>query len=307
MRTPKNTKRYLPFSQHLKEMFGERVYKIGIDAGFTCPNRDGTLGAGGCIYCYGNRADQHLVDRSSIKAQIDAGKTALVQRYNAHKFLAYFQSFTNTYAKPDVLEALYQAALEEDGIVGLSIGTRPDCVDEQVLDVIEELARQSYLWVEYGLQSVHNTTLRVIHRRHGFADFLDAVARTKRRQGIRICVHVILGLPGETRADMVETARTLSELHIDGVKIHSAHVLKGTELERMYLNGEYQPPERDEYIELVCDFLEHLAPEIIIHRLVGDAPRSRYVAPEWCLNKSEALRAIDTELERRNSHQGSRL
>jgi radical SAM protein (TIGR01212 family) len=265
------------------------------------------LGTDGCLYCYGDRTDQHLVDISSIKAQIDAGKTALAKRYNAHTFLAYFQSFTNTYAEPDVLEALYQAALEEDGIVGLSIGTRPDCVGEPVLDVIEKFSQRSYLWVEYGLQSVHNKMLRVIHRGHGFADFLDAVVRTKRRQGIRICVHVILGLPGETKADMVETARTLSGLHIDGVKIHSAHVLKGTGLERMYLNGEYHPPERVEYVELVCDFLEHLSPEIIIHRLVGDAPRSRYVAPQWCLNKSEALRAIDMELERRNSYQGSRI
>lgn len=300
-------KRYLPFSQHLKDTFGEKVYKIGIDAGFTCPNRDGTLGTGGCIYCYGHRSNQHLVDTVAIKAQIREGKAALIQRYQAHKFLAYFQRFTNTYADPDVLESLYRSALEEEGVVGLSIGTRPDCVDEPVLDVIEDLAKTSYVWIEYGLQSIHNSTLKAIHRGHGFADFLDAVVRTRRRKGIRICVHVILGLPGETKDEMVETARTLSVLKIDGVKIHSAHVLKDTKLEDMYLSGAYHPPELTEYVDIVCDFLEHLSPDIIIHRLVGDAPRSRYVAPEWCLHKSEALRAIDAELERRNSRQGGRI
>jgi radical SAM protein (TIGR01212 family) len=298
--------RYFSFNQHLKERFGEKVYKVTIDAGFTCPNRDGTYGTGGCIYCYGNRSTQHLVDTNAIKKQIHEGKAAIGKRYNAKKFLAYFQSFTNTYAAPDVLDQLYRSALEEEGIVGLSIGTRPDCVDEAVLNVIETLAQDSYLWIEYGLQSIHHRILQAINRGHGFSEFLDAVIRTKQRQGINICVHVILGLPGETKDEMIETAKTLSALRVDGVKIHSAHVLKGTRLEEMYLNGEYQVLELPEYIEIICDFLEHLAPDIVIHRLVGDAPRSRYVAPEWCLRKSEVLRQIDQELERRNSWQGTR-
>lgn len=303
----KGKKRYLTFNQHLQQTFGEKVYKVTIDAGFTCPNRDGTLGTGGCIYCYGKRVSQRLVDPTSIKEQIRQGQDAIRQRYKAQKFLAYFQSYTNTYAAPEVLENLYRSALAEEDIVGLTIGTRPDCVDESVLDMIEHLAQESYLWIEYGLQSIHHNTLKTINRGHGFSEFLDAVIRTKRRKGLKICTHVILGLPRESKEEMLETAKTLSVLHVDGVKIHSAHVLKGTPLEEMYLNGEYQVLKLPEYVDIVCDFLEYLSPEIVIHRLIGDAPKSRYVAPEWCLHKSEALRQIDLELERRNSWQGKRI
>ncbi len=307
MQKNQEQKRYLTFNNHLQEIFGEKVHKVTIDAGFTCPNRDGTRGTGGCIYCYGKRVTQHIVVPSSIKDQIRQGKEAIKTRYNTRKFLAYFQSYTNTYAPAEVLMPLYRAALEEEDIVGLAIGTRPDCVDEAVLDVLEALAQETYLWVEYGLQSMHDTTLNLINRGHGLSEFLDAVLRTKKRKGIKLCVHVILGLPGESKEEMLETAKMLSALHVNGVKIHSAHVLKGTRLEEMYLQGEYQVLELPEYVEIVCDFLEYLSPEIVIHRLIGDAPRSRYVAPEWCLHKSEALRQIDLELERRNSFQGIQL
>ncbi len=300
-------KRYLTFNKHLKNAFGEKVYKVTIDAGFTCPNRDGTYGAGGCIYCYGDRSRSDLVDSVSIQQQIREGIRALHQRYKAKKFLAYFQSYTNTYAPVEQLGCLYHTALKEESIVGLSIGTRPDCVDEPVLDLLESIAQESYLWVEYGLQSIHHNTLKRINRGHSFAEFLDAVLRTKKRCGMKICAHVILGLPGETKEDMLETAKVLSALAVDGVKIHSAHVLKNTSLEEMYRNGEYQVMELPEYVDIVCDFLEHLSSHIVIHRLVGDAPRERYIAPEWCMRKSEALRQIDQELERRNSCQGSRL
>jgi radical SAM protein (TIGR01212 family) len=180
-------------------------------------------------------------------------------------------------------------------------------VDEPILDLLASIAQNSYLWIEYGLQSIHCDTLKLINRGHGFSEFLDAVLRTQKRSGIKICVHVILGLPGETKGDMLETAKMLSALQVDGVKIHSAHILKNTRLEEMYHSGEYQVMELPEYVDTVCDFLEYLSPEIVIHRLVGDAPRSRYVAPEWCLHKSEALRQIDLELERRDSYQGIRL
>lgn len=300
-------KRYLSFNQHLKDTFGEKVYKVTIDAGFTCPNRDGTCGTGGCIYCYGDRAVSQLADCASVQSQIREGMAAIHKRYKANKFLAYFQSYTNTYGPVEQLAQLYQAALEIEHIVGLSIGTRPDCVDEDILDVLGTIAQKTYLWVEYGLQSVHDTTLKRIHRGHDFAAFLDAIQRTKKWQHIKICVHVILGLPGETRGEMIETAKVLSALHVDGVKIHSAHVLKHTRLAEMYARGEYQVLELPEYLDIVCDFLEHLSPQIIIHRLVGDAPRERYIAPEWCMQKSDALRQIEKELERRNSSQGSRV
>lgn len=297
-------KRYLTFNTHLKNTFGEKVYKVTIDAGFTCPNRDGKINTGGCIYCYGDRTTQKLVEPAAVTTQIQQGIRAIQRKYRADKFLAYFQSYTNTYAPVEQLSLLYQAALEEPNIVGLSIGTRPDCVEDEKLDLLESLAQKTYLCVEYGLQSIHARTLELINRGHGFSDFLDAFLRTRKRKNINICVHVILGLPGETTSAMLETAKTLSALHVDGVKIHSAHVLKNTRLEEMYRRGEYQVMELPEYVQIVCDFLEYLAPDIVIHRLIGDAPRNRYVAPEWCLHKSDALTQIDSELERRNSYQG---
>jgi radical SAM protein (TIGR01212 family) len=300
-------KRYLSFNQHLKDTFGEKVYKVTIDAGFTCPNQDGTQATGGCIYCYRDRSTRQLADSISIQQQIRDGVAALQKRYKANKFLAYFQAYTNTYAPVEELQRLYSIALAEDNIVGLSVGTRPDCVNEPVLDLLESIAKDSYLWVEYGLQSIHDDTLKRINRGHGVAEFLDAVERTQERQGIKICVHVILGLPGETKEDMLETAKKLSELQVEGVKIHSAHILKNTRLEEMCRREEYQVIELPEYVDIVCDFLEYLTPDIVIHRLVGDAPRSRYVAPEWCMHKSEALRQIDLELERRNSYQGKKV
>ncbi len=307
MRPLHERKRYLTFNKHLKEIFGERVYKISIDAGLTCPNRDGTKGNTGCIYCSGNRSTSQPVEKTAMLERMRVGWKALHRKYKAHKFLVYFQSYTNTYAPLDVLEDLYTTALAEKYIVGLAIGTRPDCVPEPVLDLVGTLAQQHYLWVEYGLQSVHEQTLQLIRREHTYADFLDAVVRTQQRPDIKICVHVILGLPGETKADMLDTARTLSGLGIHGVKIHSAHVLKNTLLAQMYDRGEYRPMELDEYVETVCDFLEYLSPDIIIHRLIGDAPRKYYIAPEWSLHKSEAVTRIDLEFERRGTFQGSRL
>ena len=300
-------KRYLTFNQHLKKLFGERVYKVGIDAGFTCPNRDGTKGEEGCLYCYGERTSNDLLDIPTMHEQMRFGMRALVRKYKAHKFLAYFQSYTNTYAPVEKLERLYRAALEESYIVGMSIGTRPDCVGNPVLDLLGELAQEYYLWLEFGLQSVHNSTLNAMQRGHNFDEFLDAYSRARQRAGIKICAHVILGLPGETREQMLETATTLSELGVDGVKIHSAHVVKDTPMAEMYERGEYQPMELSEYVDIACDFLECLSPDIIVHRLIADAPRARFLAPRWCMDKSRSVSAIDQELIRRDSRQGSRV
>lgn len=300
-------KRYLTFNQHLKDLFNERVYKVGIDAGFTCPNRDGTKGEEGCLYCYGERRSNQLLDIPTMHEQMRLGMKALVRKYKAHKFLAYFQSYTNTYAPVEDLERLYRAALEEPYIVGMSVGTRPDCVSDPVLDLLQSLAQDYYLWLEYGLQSVHDKTLSAMQRGHDFDEFLDAFSRSRQRQGIKICAHVILGLPGETKEHMLETATTLSELGVDGVKIHSAHVVKDTLLADMYESGEYQPMELAEYVDIACDFLERLSPEIIIHRLIADAPRARFIAPRWCMQKSQSVSAIDDELQRRGSRQGSRV
>ncbi|PIE33379.1 TIGR01212 family radical SAM protein [candidate division KSB3 bacterium] len=307
MRPLHERKRYFTFNRHLRDLFGERVYKISIDAGLTCPNRDGFKGNGGCIYCYGDRSVSQPIEKTAMLDSMRIGWKAVHKKYKADKFLVYFQSYTNTYAPLDVLEDLYTTALAEEYIVGISIGTRPDCVDEPVLDLLGTLAQQHYLWVEYGLQSVHERTLQLIKRGHTYDDFLDALYRTQQRPDIKTCVHVILGLPGETKDDMLETADTLSQLGIQGVKIHSAHVLKNTPLEELYRQGNYRPMELEEYVETVCDFLEHLSPDIIIHRVIGDAPRKRYVAPEWCLHKSESVTQIDLEFERRRTYQGSRF
>ena len=299
-------KRYTTLNARLRKLFGDRVYKVSIDAGFTCPNRDGAKGGGGCAYCYGNRTETSLIDIPTLQALIRQGVVAVGRKYKASKFVIYFQSYSNTYAPVEQLAALYRAALAEQGIVGMSIGTRPDCVPDDVLDLLEEMARETYLWVEYGVQSVHDDTLDRIKRGHTFAEFVNAVERTQRRRGINICAHVILGLPGETREQMLDTARTLSRLGVNGVKIHSAHIVKETEWERLYERGDYRPMELPEYVETVCDVLEHLAPDIIVHRLIGDTLRIRYIAPAWCLDKNEALKAIDAELERRDSWQGKR-
>lgn len=296
-------KRYYPFSQHLQEVFRCKVHKITVDAGFTCPNRDGTLGYGGCIYCNNrgfNANDSHF----DVKTQIQQGIRFARRRYKAQKFIAYFQAYTNTYAPPEYLHRLFREALSQEGIVGLSIGTRPDCVDEPVLNLIEDLARENYIWIEYGLQSAHDKTLDLINRGHHLAHFLDAVERTKRRN-IRMCVHIILGLPGEGREEMLETARIVSRLGLDGIKIHLMHAIKNTALEQWYYEKKIKMLEMQEYASLVADVLEILPPDMVIQRLTGDAPKEILVAPDWAIRKLEIINLIEQELTRRGSCQGS--
>jgi len=299
-------KRYRSFNRYLREIFGCRVWKIPLDAGFTCPNRDGGVGFGGCIYCgprgSGTGAYKNGVPLGKqIKAGIESGK----RRFGQCKFIAYFQAFTNTYARPERLKSLYDEALSHQEIVGLSIGTRPDCAPDEVLDLLEEYAGRCYLWVEYGLQSAQDKTLEIINRGHNVAQFVDAVKRTRGR-GINICAHIILGLPGETKEEMMATADLLASLELEGIKIHPLYVLEGTKLAEMYERGTFRLLELDEYVSLVCDFLERLPPGLVIQRLTGDAPRDLLVAPPWSLEKMVVLGKIDAELERRGSYQGMR-
>ncbi len=299
-------KRYYPFSRHLRETFGCRVHRITLDGGFTCPTRDGTLSLGGCIYC-GERGSGSGAHRSgfSIAEQMIRGIEMGQRRFKAQKFMAYFQAFTNTYAPVERLRALYDEALRYEEVVGLAIGTRPDCVPEPVLDLLEEYSHRTYLWVEYGLQSAHDRTLRLIKRGHTVAQFVEAVKKTKAR-GIPICAHVILGLPGETREEMMATADLVASLDLEGIKIHSLCVLRGTELAEMYQRGEFQLPTLEEYLSLVCDFLERLPPRMVIQRLVGEAPADLLVAPSWSLEKRAVLQKIEGELERRGTYQGQK-
>lgn len=297
-------KRYNDLNAYLRNRFGCRVQKITLDAGLTCPNRDGALSENGCIYCNIKGSGTGDAARGlSITQQLIRGKAAMSRRYHADKFLGYFQSFSNTYAHLDRLKALYEEALSVEGVVGLSIGTRPDCVSEPVLELLEGYARRYLIWLEYGLQSAHDTTLSAINRGHDTACFVRAV-KAARQHGIPVCAHVILGLPRETRDHMLQTADFLTDLAIDGVKIHLLYVVRGTVLESMYRQGSYRCLEQIEYVNLVCDFLERLPEQTVIQRLTGDPHANELVAPEWALQKTETLNLIRQALETRNSRQG---
>ncbi|QTA91198.1 TIGR01212 family radical SAM protein [Desulfonema magnum] len=299
-------KRFNDLNTHLRSIFGCRVQKITVDAGLSCPNRDGTLSTGGCIYCNARGSGTGAYAKGlSITEQILQGKKALARRYKAKKFIAYFQSFSNTYAPFETLRSLYEEALAIDGIVGLSIGTRPDCVDEPILDLLRDYAKNYLIWMEYGLQSAHDKTLRFINRGHDLRCFKNAVNATKNR-GIKICAHVILGLPGEQRKHMLETAKTIAQAGIHGIKLHLLYVIKGTKLEKLYQQGAYTCLEQHEYADLICDVLEYLPPEMVIQRLTGDPHPEELVAPMWSLKKSETLTLIKDTLEKRDSYQGKK-
>ena len=299
--------RYCDLNSYLRGIFGFRVQKISLDAGLTCPNRDGSIATGGCIYCNSRGSGTGAMKKGlSITEQILEGKAFLKKRYKAQKFLAYFQSFSNTYGPFERLKALYEEALAIDDIVGLSIGTRPDCVDEPILSLLEGYARDHLVWIEYGIQSIHDRTLTFINRGHDVDCFRKAVESTRNR-GIKICTHVILGLPFEDRADMLTTAEAVAAMGIDGIKIHLLYVVKGTGMEKLYLEGTYRCLEQEEYANLVCDFLELLPPTMVIQRLTGDPYPAELVAPEWSLRKNETLTLIKKTLADRDSWQGKRF
>jgi len=296
--------RYYDLATYLRQRFGCRVQKISIDAGLSCPNRDGTLSSDGCIFCNAYGSGTGACQKGlSITQQVLNSQQALARRYKAKKFIAYFQSFTNTYAPVDKLRRLYDEALAVDDMVGLSIGTRPDCINPAVLSLLEEYTRNYLVWIEYGLQSAHDETLALINRGHNVKAFEQAVAATRNR-GIDICAHVILGLPNETREKMLETASYLSDLGIDGIKLHLLYVVKGTALERMYLSERYECLSQAEYVDIVCDFLARLPENMVIQRLTGDPHPNELVAPAWSLHKAETLNRIRQTLADRGLRQG---
>ena len=299
-------KRYNAFSDYLKKKFGAKVYKITLDAGFSCPNRDGTISNCGCIFCDdGGSFSQAHSNRLSIEEQVRVGAETLRDRFGAQKFMSYFQAFSNTYKPVEELETIYKSALTHPDIVGLSIGTRPDCVDEDKLILISSFSKDYYTWVEYGLQSVHDKTLLKINRGHDYKCFLDAYEKTK-SLGINVCLHVILNL-FETYDEMMETAKTIAKLEPDGVKIHMLCALEGTKLAKMYEEGEINFMSQDEYVSTVCDFLEYLPPDTTIHRLAGNGLRTELIAPRWIGKKLDTLNRIDREFLKRESRQGSKF
>jgi uncharacterized protein len=297
-------RRYYPLSLSMRRRFGAKVWRVTVDAGFTCPNVDGAVALGGCVYCDNrsfspNRRLPHI----DIRAQVDRGVRILQRYYGADRFLVYFQAATNTYATVEKLRRLYDEALDHPQIVGLVIGTRPDCVPDEVLDLIQRYTKDRFVSLELGLQTIHERSLRWMNRGHGLDAFVDAVGRCQGR-GFEVGSHVILGLPGESPADMMATADFLAGLPVDAVKVHNLHVVRDTPLEAMYRSGEVRMLELDEYVGLVCDFLERLPPTMVIQRLSGDAPPEYLVAPQWCLDKPVLLAAIHQQLERRDSWQG---
>lgn len=297
-------KRFNSFNRVLRDRFDARVYKIGLRLDFTCPNRDGKVAVGGCIYCNNaSHTPQDYQPRMSVSAQLEKGALAVRRRHKAENFIAYFQSYTNTYGSIDKLASLYREALDFPGVVGLSIATRPDCLADEVLDLLAELSSRTYLWLELGLESMYDRTLAWVNRGHGLNAYLDAVARAKMR-GLRLCTHLILGFPGESRAEILATPALLNRLGIDGIKLHNLHVIKNTALEKYYHLGQVPLSSRDEYVQLTIDFLELLDPNIVVHRLSGETYRAITVAPEWSIDKLGVHNAILSAMETRDTWQG---
>jgi len=296
-------KLYRDYNSYLRETFGCRVQKVSLDAGLGCPNRDGTVGVGGCIYCNAKGSGTGAARFASISEQILAGKQRLAGKYRAKKFIGYFQSFSNTYAPLPRLAALYGEALTDPDVVGLSIGTRPDCICDETLDHLAMLSKTHLVWLEYGLQSARDETLERIRRGHSVAAFIDAVARSRARK-IPVCAHVILGLPGESLEDMLYTAKFLAHLDIQAVKIHLLYVIKGTALAQMYNSGAYTCLSRESYAGAVGQFLAILPAHVIVQRLTGDPHPDELVSPLWALDKQRNLNAVREYMEKNRLYQG---
>ncbi len=295
---------YYPLGFYFRRHFGETVRKVSVDAGFSCPNRDGTVGWGGCVFC-DNRSfsPARRLGLADIADQIAEGISRLSQRYPTRKFIAYFQPSTNTYAPIERLESLYRKALAQPGIVGLAIGTRPDTLPDDVLDLLADLSRETWLTLEIGLQSTKDSTLRFLNRGHDYATFKDAVERARAR-GIRLGTHLILGLPDESEEDNIRTARQIAGMGFHSVKLHNLYVVKETRLAELYARGEISLPSLADYAKRVVDFLERLSPETVVDRLAGDAPKEFLVDREWSGEKNSARTAILDEFRRRKTWQG---
>ncbi|OKL36192.1 TIGR01212 family radical SAM protein [Domibacillus mangrovi] len=299
-----DNKRYHTWNYHLREHFGHKVFKVALDGGFDCPNRDGTVAFGGCTFCSAAGSGDFAGDRvDPLEKQFQDIKDKMHQKWKDGKYMAYFQAYTNTHAPVHVLRAKYEHVLEQDDVVALSIATRPDCLPDDVVDYLAELNERTYLWVELGLQTVHEQTAQLINRAHDFQTYVEGVEKL-RKHNIRVCSHLINGLPLETPDMMMETAEAIANLDVQGIKIHLLHLLKGTPLVKQYEKGLLDFLSFDDYVHLVCDQLEILPPEMVIHRLTGDGPIHLMVGPMWSVNKWKVLNAIDAELVRRGSWQG---
>ncbi len=301
-----HTRRYNDFPTYFKAKFNGRVQKVSVDAGFTCPNRDGTKGVGGCVYCNNKTFKPTYCNlKDSITNQISKGVDFFSPKYPTMRFLAYFQAFSNTYAPLENLQQLYEEALAHPKIIGLVIATRPDCLTAEILDYLENLSKEYYVMVEFGIESHLDTTLNLINRGHNFEEAIFALSETRKR-GINNCAHFILGLPGENKSDFLNQARVISKLQVDNLKLHQLQIQKGTLLEKQYKTD----PQRfdllslEEYIDLVVDYLELLNPRIIVERFVSQSPAEMLIAPKWGLKNFEFVAKVEKHLKKRNTWQG---
>lgn len=295
------------FGSDLQRRYGARVHKLAIHAGFTCPNRDGTKGRGGCSFCNNVSFSPHAGSAPSVAEQIAAGRRVVRKRTGAQRFLGYFQAYTNTYADVARLSALYQEALAEPDVIGLSVGTRPDAVPEEVLDLLAALRDQGHeIWLELGLQSACDATLARVNRGHSFAEYRRAIARARQRR-LPVCTHLIIGLPGEGRAAALNSLHQVLELGVEGLKLHPLHVVKGTRLAAEWRTGGYTPLAMADYIDIAADLIERTPREILYHRVTGTASRDILLAPDWCAKKWAVLNGIENALRQRGSAQGARL
>ena len=301
-----NGKPYHSFDYMLKERFGEKIYKVALNGGMTCPNRDGTLGSRGCIFCSAGGSGDFAGNRQdSITQQIEKQASSIRQKRGVAKFIAYFQAYTNTYAPVDYLRRIYTEAISHPDIVAVSIGTRPDCLDKDILQLLDELNQKKPVWVELGLQTIHETTAQYIRRGYPLSCFEQAVSELRKRN-LDVIVHTILGLPGENRNDILSTIEYLNHQDIQGIKLQLLHVLKGTDLADDYLAGKFQVYTMEEYLDLVIDCLEHLNPEIVIHRLTGDGPKDLLIAPLWSSAKRTVLNTLHRKCKLQHSFQGKK-
>lgn len=301
-----NGKPYHSFDYMLKERFGEKIYKVALNGGMNCPNRDGTLGNRGCIFCSAGGSGDFAGNRQdSITQQIEKQASSIRQKRGVAKFIAYFQAYTNTYAPVDYLRKIYTEAISHPDIVAVSIGTRPDCLDKDILQLLDELNQKKPVWVELGLQTIHETTAQYIRRGYPLSCFEQAVSELRKRN-LDVIVHTILGLPGENRNDILSTIEYLNHQDVQGIKLQLLHVLKGTDLADDYLAGIFQVYTMEEYLDLVIDCLEHLNPEIVIHRLTGDGPKDLLIAPLWSSAKRTVLNTLHRKCKLQHSFQGKK-
>lgn len=300
-----NGKRYHSLNYFLRKKFGEKVFKISLDAGFTCPNRDGSITKGGCIFCSPRGSGDFTIALDDISRQFDEAKKMMQKKWKSGKYIAYFQAYTNTYAPVDVLRERYYSVMDKENLVGMAIATRPDCLQPEIIELLKEINKKTYLWVELGLQTINKNTTKLINSGYTLDSYIESVDRLK-KAGIDIVTHCILGLPGESRDDMLKTVDFIANTGTQGIKLHLLHLMKDTPMVELYEKGVLTLLEKDQYVDLIVDAVERLPSEMVIHRLTGDGPRKTLIGPKWSLNKWEVLNSIDQRFIDRNTWQGKK-